>query len=206
MRRPQIVTRRSSACIEGFPRSGNWFALRTFLDANPDAGEVGHHIHLAGQVSRALRYEVPCLVLVRDPVAAVASFLVFERRLTPRLALWSWIRYHETIARHGDSIEICPFEQLVDRPESVVTRLNRRYRSGFRAPSLDEGSRSAALERIARSQRHRHDARTASTPRPERREANELARARVRSERRLDHAVTLYAELVDAAGPPPARP
>jgi hypothetical protein len=203
VRRPQVVGPESRACIEGFPRSGNWFALRAFLDANPGDASVGHHIHLAGQVARALRFGVPCLILVREPIAAVASFLVFEPRLAPRVALWSWIRYHETIARHAESIEICPFDELVESPASVVTRLNRRYGTDFTPPSLRAEDREAVFERIERDHPG-YAAHQYSTPRRERERANELARERVRSEPRIDEAIALYDRLAGIARQSPA--
>lgn len=199
VRRPQIVGAESSVCIEGFPRSGNWFAVRCFLDANPDVGPVAHHMHLAGQIRRALRFGVPCAIVVRDPVAAVASFLVFDPRLIPRVALWSWIRYQETVSRHAESIAICPFEELVEEPASLIERLNRRYESGFALPGAGARGADEVFERIERDHPG-YGVERYSTPRPERKRANEAARERVRREPRLARAIALHEELVAIAG------
>ena len=202
-RRPQVVTAKTAVCIEGFPRSGNWFALRVFQEANPEVGPIAHHIHLAGQIRRAGRYGVPCVALVRDPVGAVASFLLFEDRLTPRIALWSWIRYHETVARSAHAIEILPFDQLLEMPESVVARLNRRYGREFAIPQLDPDGTAAVLDRLEHDQRYRQTERTRSTPTPQRRQANEHARQRVMAEPAIDSAVALYERLGATAVPAP---
>ena len=59
--RPDLMVRRGTEiCIEGFPRSGNTFAVYAFELWNPGS-QVAHHLHAPGQFVRALRLSVPCV-------------------------------------------------------------------------------------------------------------------------------------------------
>src|SRR5205814_3293356 len=54
--------------IEGFPRSGNTFAVAAFHYAQrPRDVKIAHHAHVPAQLLSAVRLGLPAVVLVRDP-------------------------------------------------------------------------------------------------------------------------------------------
>jgi hypothetical protein len=191
-------------CIEGFPRSGNSFATWVFVNANPGRYLIAHHTHLAGQVARAVRFGVPCALLVREPVATLASLMVWREWFSPRVVIATWIRYHERVAEFADAIAICPFEELIETPGSLALRLNRRYGTRFLPPASDDAASAAAFEGIERNT-PAPTVEKLSVPRPERAEANRLARERLRREASLERANDLHRDLLAAAGPRPTR-
>lgn len=70
-----LADARTELCIEGYPSSGNSFALLTAIDVWPGL-PIASHRHCVAAVKRALALEVPTLIVIRDPWDAIASYIV----------------------------------------------------------------------------------------------------------------------------------
>jgi hypothetical protein len=109
--------------IEGFPRSGNTFAREAVIEANPGL-HVASHLHRAAHVIHAVDLGIPALVLVRDPVDAVASFLFMNEYRTVDAALRAYCRFYRRLWRHRDRFVVATFDQVVSDLGAVIERLN----------------------------------------------------------------------------------
>ena len=109
--------------IEGFPRSGNTFAREAVIEANPGL-HVASHLHRAAHVIRAVDLGIPTLVLVRDPVDAVASFVFMNEYRSVDAALRAYCRFYRRLWRHRDRFVVATFEQVVSDLGEVIERLN----------------------------------------------------------------------------------
>ncbi|MGI9556433.1 MAG: hypothetical protein ACR2N5_00670 [Solirubrobacterales bacterium] len=139
-----IVSDETDVCIEGFPRSGNTFANAYFRHFNPDL-RVGHHIHLPGQLLRAIRFGTPRVMLVRHPRQATLSALVAGGGVVgPDLILRSYISFYRRLLPVLDEIPVCPFDEVIGDPAAMVERLNERFDASFRYARLSAAD-SAAL-------------------------------------------------------------
>lgn len=127
-----LASERSDIVIDGYPRSGNTFALHAFRLANPQA-RIAHHVHLAAQFRLALRFGCPVLVLLREPEAAVRSLLVRRPELTPQLALRRWLKTYRFVQDSGHSFVIAPFPTLTSNFDLLIDALNARYGCHFQA-------------------------------------------------------------------------
>ena len=128
---PRDVAGTTDVVIEGFPRCGNTFATAAFLLAQPRPVEVAHHRHSAAQVIRAARSGVPCIVLIRDPREAIASFLVRHPAYSLGQALGRYIRFHEAVAPWKDRFVIAPFGEVTTDFGGVIRRVNGRFGTSF---------------------------------------------------------------------------
>lgn len=199
--RRQWVGPRTGACIEGFPRSGNTFATRTFREWNPGV-VVAHHVHVAGQLLAAVERRVPAALLIRDPLDAAASLLVFSGgRLSARAALSSYVAFHRPLLEVLDRVVVCPFERFVADSSLVVNALNHHFGTAFHGEQLRETGRDEVLARIASMQRRRGHAETSlSVPAEQRGTLRERARGELLENRQLAGAVRIF-EQVRAAEP-----
>lgn len=66
--RELIVGRGTDIVIEGFPRTGNTFAVVAFKNVQDRNYQIAHHLHIISQVKKAVSNNVPVIVLVRNPV------------------------------------------------------------------------------------------------------------------------------------------
>jgi hypothetical protein len=78
-KKPQarVVNRNHDIVIEGFPRSGNTFLLAYFKELNPKA-QIASHFHTYSQVFWGIRYQIPLLIVIRNPVDSVCSLHIRE--------------------------------------------------------------------------------------------------------------------------------
>ena len=69
------LTDKTTVVVDSYPRSGNSFFEAAFTRAHCGREEVAHHAHAAAQVLAGAKRGLPCIVLLREPEAAIASFV-----------------------------------------------------------------------------------------------------------------------------------
>ncbi|MBA2525288.1 MAG: hypothetical protein H0V18_05815 [Pyrinomonadaceae bacterium] len=188
-----VVTSRTQACIEGFPRSANTWAVFPFRMWNPDVC-VAHHVHVPMQIRRAVSLDVPCAVLVRKPLDALTSLLVMdEDRLSDAVACHSYTTFYDRILDLREHVVTCTFEEVTEDPFTVVTRLNARYGTDFQGVRLDGDERAALRDRIERYHRREGFREAAFTvPSETRRRAAAGVRERLQAHPALEPAEDAY--------------
>jgi hypothetical protein len=133
--RSEVVEAHSSLVIEGYQGSGNTFMRLALQAANPGI-RTASHLHSAAHVRRALQLNVPVVVIVRDPVAAIASFLSRFPVVDLRQALHDYATFYERLLRDVDRLVVVSFDEARDDFASVVKRINDRFGVSFAYPDL----------------------------------------------------------------------
>ena len=152
----EVVDERTDLVIEGFPRSGNTFAVAAFrLAQEPRAVRVAHHVHAPAQVLRAVALGVPALVLVREPEEAVVSLLVRDPERPPAALLRGYVRFHEPLLPHLDAIVVATFEEAVGDLGRAIRRVNERFGTRFRPFEHTEANVERVLAEIEADERRR---------------------------------------------------
>lgn len=187
------------ACVDGFPRSANTLAVHAFLRLNPGS-RLAHHVHLPQQIRRAVEMEVPCAVLVRNPLDALTSLSIFaEQELSDRLAVWTYVHFHRRMLELRDRVALCAFEEVLADPAVVPRRVNERYGTTFHADPIEpEATRRliAEIERNHRSERNKPGSFT--VPIAEKEARKPRVRERIARQPAMAEAERVYHEL--AAG------
>lgn len=130
-KRSTLVRRDSAIVIEGFQRSGNTFSVAAFIVANGSEPHVGRHLHGAPHLLRAARYDVPGILLIRQPVDAVSSYVVRWPDLSPHDALLEYLDFYRTAWRVRDHVVVAPFEAVVTDFGAVIDSVNERFGTSF---------------------------------------------------------------------------
>lgn len=141
--------------IEGFPRSGNTFAVAAFHFAQlPRDVKIAHHVHLPAQLLSAVRLGLPAVVLVRNPEECVPSLVVREPALGVRGALRGWVRFHAPLVGVRDSLVVATFEEATTDVAGVVRRVNERFGTRFRPFDSTPENLAAVAALIERGDRN----------------------------------------------------
>ena len=186
--------------IEGFPRSGNSFAVAAFRRAQHRPVHIAHHLHAPGHVIGALRRGVPTLVVIRHPNEAVPEFAVSKPSLSVRAILRGYVRFHEPLLPHQWGFVTASFEEVHSDFTSVIRRINERFGTAFGEFEATESNVSAVYSDVERD----YEERKGAAPRILRAKADlDLAtvdRARIEYDRRelavlRSRARTVYEEL-----------
>ena len=117
--------------IEGFPRSGNTFALVAFQMVQNRQIKIAHHHHVPAQIKKAVKWNIPTLILIRKPDEAAVSLVIRENFLSLKWALKEYQRFYEAIMPYSWGYEIALFEEVINDYGQVIARLNRRFGTDF---------------------------------------------------------------------------
>jgi hypothetical protein len=154
-RRAEPLTSETELVVEGFPRSGNTFAVASFGAAQTRPVKLARHEHAAAQVIGAVRRDVPVVVLVRRPEDAVVSLAIQQPQLTVRQLLRSYVRFHRPLRPYLDRIVVATFDQVTTDFGEVTRRVNARYGTAFGVFDHTEDNARRSLEEIERRSRDR---------------------------------------------------
>ena len=146
-RRDIFISKQSEICFGGFPRSANSFAHHIFMSWNPDV-KIAHHLHVPLQVVYAVKWHVPCIVLIRNPLDALASLYIADERLSLTAAIKSYINFYKKILPLKEYLIIAKFEEIVNDYYDVIKRTNSKFGSNFYTEAINSRQTLATLEKL----------------------------------------------------------
>ena len=166
----RLVRPNSELVIEGFPRCANSYAVKAFRAANDpeDLMDIATHAHSPAVIIMGIRWDIPTLVLIREPEEAVlskvAKVLEFDEipgldKTQPaedpavrRLVFYWTARFASFYARlrpYAGRFVAADFESVTRRFPNVMERLNQRYGKGYRAEEPTEANQRRIFESSA---------------------------------------------------------
>jgi len=167
-----LVRRDTDVVIEGFWRCGNHFATFAFIVAQRQPVRVAHHFHAPAQLMLAARWNIPAILLIRNPLDAVASSAIYLKR-DPQPMLGLYNTFHRALIPYADQLVISDFDATVNDFGAVIERVNCRYARRFDLFSGDEASRIEVERRIRQEHETRMGAEAERLPLPSQEKANQ---------------------------------
>jgi hypothetical protein len=154
----EMPTAETEISVEGFPRSGNTFAVVAFQQAQPATVSIAHHVHLPGAVIAAAKLRKPAVVLIREPEEAVLSLVLRFPFLSLGQGLSSWIRFYEPLLGYRGDFVTGRFDRVVEDLGSVIRAVNQRFGSRFEPFQPTEANLEAVRREVERWDRGAFDA------------------------------------------------
>lgn len=183
--------------LTGFPRSANTYCMNIVNEAFSEMS-VSTHIHTTASLKLALKYEVPTIVLVRDPVSTCCSLLLkYHEKPTAQKVeslLRDYIDYHEFVLQQGSVFKILGFRDVVSSPEYIV-----RTVGDFLAIEMTEDeiqSKAGAGQALVESKEKNKAEEGGSLPNEKRREMRCMVEPAVQKHPRCGYAMELFRALV----------
>jgi hypothetical protein len=131
----RVVTAKTDIVIDGYWRSGNHYATYAFIFAQQKKSIVAHHFHSPSQFILAVRWNVPAVLLIRDPIDAVSSATIFLGITDPRPLLRCYNIFYNSLLHLKDQIIVSDFPTTVKDFGSVVNLVNEHYQRDFILPN-----------------------------------------------------------------------
>jgi hypothetical protein len=129
--RKLLVDRTTQFVIEGFPRSGNTFAVVAFEQVQHESVRIAHHLHMPAQVMLAARWRIPTLVLMRKPTDAVLSWVIRDPRISIYEAMKHYVSFYEKVAGYRSAFVVGSFEEVIQDYGAVLERVNAKFGTRF---------------------------------------------------------------------------
>lgn len=130
-RRPQLARRDTTIVIEGFLRCGNTFSVAAFTVANGEHHHIASHLHAAAHVHRAVRLGLPTVVVIREPVDAVLSYMQRRPSLTLDSALRQYMGFYTSTWTLRERFITALFPVIIQDYGSVLRAVNERFGTSF---------------------------------------------------------------------------
>ena len=136
-----VVSDQTLMCLEGYPRSGNTFALNLIRGvllkhypvffATHAERLVSHHSHRIASVDAALRRGLPTFALIRAPGDAISSRVVrqvaiggIDQVVAIRRGLTEYLDFYRYV-RERTRVDIVAFDKLVTDSQPFIRRVLR---------------------------------------------------------------------------------
>jgi len=153
--RKLMVTRKTRITIEGYPRSANTYAVYAFKYVNDlQWNQVGHHLHVQAQIIRSVKYKIPVILLIRNPLEAVRSLVVRHDFIPVSEALEDYARFYEDLYRLKDGFVVANFEDVIENFGNITVQLNVKFSCNFNVfPDQDEQAKASVFDEIDKRNR-----------------------------------------------------
>lgn len=124
-----VCSRRTTVCIEGYPRSANTFII-SFLNlccrrASLDYS-FAHHTHSILNLKIATALQIPSLVLIRQPLDAITSLVVHNRQPAEKMVEF-YMKFYRGVLELEAPCLMVGFEQVTGDINTLFKRLNHAY-------------------------------------------------------------------------------
>jgi hypothetical protein len=130
---PQPIMPDTEIVIEGFPRTANTFAHIAFKVAQDRPVKMAHHTHAAAQVIAGVRKRVPTIVLIRNPEAAVISYIIgdFDPGISMSQVLYDYLAFYKPLLKYKDRFVLAPFNEIIHNYGEIIRKVNQKYGTNF---------------------------------------------------------------------------
>ncbi len=127
-----LVDQETEIVIEGYPRCANSFAEAAFRVAQERKVKVAHHTHAPAQVIAGVQWNIPVVILFRDPDDAVISRVLRSKKTRLKDAYSEYIWFYETIWPVLGQCVISNFETTTQEMGTVIQAVNRKFGTEFK--------------------------------------------------------------------------
>lgn len=149
MHRPgNAVTNTHHIVIEGYPRSGNTFAVRAMQMANDNSLRIASHLHVPAQLKRGIAWGLPCVLLIRNPVDAIASNKLFSPHVSLQQLTLEYLEFYRQLLPHKKHLIVGQFEDVTADINKTIELINAKYSTRFGSFDNSEKNRNLCFEKI----------------------------------------------------------
>ncbi len=142
------ITRRTDLVIDGYPRSGNTYALMAFVVANGPGLQVSSHLHTPRTIERAVGLGVPAIVLIRDPRAVFGSALQYNPEADARRSIADYTAFYRRVLPLADRVVVADFPDVVGDFGAVIERCNLTFGTDFVPYEKTEDNEAEVVSRV----------------------------------------------------------
>ena len=131
--------RDSELVVEAFPRSANTTSMYALFYAQGSSFKVGHHLHVSAHIKYAVSRDIPCLVIMRNPLDCVASRMVMKKGGVAKDIVKDYIDFSKSVQRLRTKLVIVGFEDVIKEGLGfAIEEVNVKFATDFCKPDASE--------------------------------------------------------------------
>ena len=139
----KIITKNSDIVIEGYPRSANSFSVKAFKFDNGEGYKIATHLHAYPQVIVGVKYNIPTLLLIRNPFDCVVSYMALlaqtigvekiNKGYNIKWLLSDYVLFYKKLLPYKDNVVVGVFSNVLTDYGKVIDELNKKFDTNFEA-------------------------------------------------------------------------
>lgn len=117
------VSSKTDVCIEGYPRMANTFfvvGIRKTINRNII---IAHHLHVSAQIIKAVKNDIPAIIIIRNPLEAISSHILRNSRLSYQDAIEWYICFYQPLMPMINKILVIDFTSIIDKPQYLIEKV-----------------------------------------------------------------------------------
>ncbi len=193
------MTPQTDLVIDGFQSSANTFSFNKFRDYLEKGIKIAHHLHHPGQFLIALRLNVPCVVLIRNPIEVIPSVVIRFPQKNISQYFTEYLNFYEAILPYRKAFFIADFSRITNDFPKVIEDFDKFYGDKieiiYSGEKRDDEFILEQMEDNVRKRLKEFDSDKPSVPNEERNKKKEKVKAIIMSEEYQDErerALNLY--------------
>ena len=139
-----ICTTKTDLCIEAYPSSANSYLCNLIKALNREI-DIAHHTHSIANIKLAFRYNVPVVVIIRNPIEAISSRIA-RFGLNIDYSICEYILFYNFIVKNKTKVLCINFNDVTDNIENVLYRIRKIIHSDLKIDRLNEAQKTAFSE------------------------------------------------------------
>lgn len=120
------VNKKTELCIEGYPSSANSYSVMIIKYFNKDI-KIASHSHAIANLKKALKYDIPTVILIRHPETVISSRLARHKGNINEYFV-RYLRFHEFVLKHLDKFVVLSFKEVINDPNLLVNTVEKHLK------------------------------------------------------------------------------
>ncbi len=107
--------------VYAYPSSANTYFYHYIRNLLSDNLKISHHTHAPSMISRSLRYNIPIIIIIRNPLDAITSYYTrfsAGKTFSINTAVRAYIDFYKVVQKNINSLHIIKFEDAINNPYS----------------------------------------------------------------------------------------
>lgn len=125
------TSKHTQIVIDGFPRCANTYATYAFQIAQIERPIMAHHIHKQSQFILADKYNIPSILLIREPIGCISSLVVRQPNYDLNIALSGYLFLYSSLLKYNNYV-VGNFENVLSDYATIINKLNNKFGSAFK--------------------------------------------------------------------------
>lgn len=124
------ATKHTDIIIDGFPRSANTYATFAFDSVQDTRYNIAHHIHKKSQFLIGAKYNIPAILLIRNPADCIVSTLIRQPKYNPETLFKGYLHMYDSLQKM-DSFVVGEFTDVLKDYGTIIKKVNSKYGTLF---------------------------------------------------------------------------
>jgi hypothetical protein len=129
--REGLVLPDTELMIDGFQGSANSFATAAFKLCQSRHVKLAHHRHAPILMVKAVRWNIPVVLTVREPESTVVSLTSRWPHISVEQGLKSYIGFYKALQPYANGFVVSTFQLTTNHLDKIVEATNKKFNTNF---------------------------------------------------------------------------